>query len=222
MLLEELEWWIGAVGLAGLLASILYVYWGLWLSLRRPRGRKTGSPERMLNSAFYTLGGAAYFALCFILWRPLPLTLSGWARVAALAAGAALLYTGIALVIWGRLALGRMYNVSSGLGVQLYEDHELVTSGPYAIVRHPMYLGILLVALGGVLVYRTWTFVFFLGNFPGVYRRAVREEEALALEFGDRWAAYVDCVPAWLPRVRRRENCGRNQTNQTNGVSHSQ
>jgi len=206
MLLDAWEWWVGAVGLAGLLAALLVIYWGLWLSLSRPRGRKTGSPESMLNSAFYTLGGAAYFALCFVLWHPLPVAPSGWARVAALAAGAALLYTGIALVIWGRLALGRMYNVSSSLGVQLYEGHELVTSGPFAHVRHPMYLGILLVALGGVLVYRTWTFVFLLGNFPGLYRRAVREEEALALEFGERWVAYAERVPAWLPRPRRRTN----------------
>ena len=218
MLLDALEWWVGAVGLAGLLAAILYVYWGLWLSLRRPLGRKTGSPESMLNSAFYTLAGAGYFALCFFLWRPLPLTPSGWVRVAALAAGSALLYAGIALVIWGRLALGRMYNVSSGLGVQLYKDHKLVTEGPYAIVRHPMYLGILLVALGGLLVYRTWTFVFFLGNFPGIYHRAVREEEALALEFGDQWTAYAERVPAWLPRLRRRKSCGEDQASRTNGM----
>lgn len=222
MWLDTLEWWVGAVGLAGLLAAIASVYWGLWLSLRRPLGRKTGSPESMLNSAFYTLGGAAYFALCFILWRPLPFTPSGWARVAALAVGAVLLYAGIALVIWGRVALGRMYNVSSGLGVQLYENHELVTKGPYAIVRHPMYLGILLVALGGVLVYRTWTFVFLLGNFPGIYRRAVREEEALALEFGDRWAAYVERVPAWLPWPWRRKNGGENQASHTNGMGPNQ
>ena len=214
MWLDALEWWVGAVGLAGMLTAIVSVYWGLWLSLGRPPGRKTGSLT-LLNSAFYTLGGALYFALCFILWCPVPVTPSGWPRIVALAAGAVLLYAGTALMIWGRLALGRMYNVSSGLGVQLYEGHKLVTWGPFAVVRHPMYLGLLLVALGGVLVYRVWTFVFLLGNFPGLYLRALREEEALALEFGDRWAAYVDCVPAWLPRLRGRERCGAGGSNTT-------
>jgi protein-S-isoprenylcysteine O-methyltransferase Ste14 len=217
MLLDAREWWVGAVGLAGLLAALLSIFWGLWLSLSRPRGRKTGSPETMLNTAFYILGGAAYFALCLVLWRPLPVAPLGWARVAALATGAAVLYTGIALVVWGRLALGRMYNVSSSFGVQLYGDHELVTGGPYAFVRHPMYLGILLVALGGVLVYRTWTFVFLLGNVPGLYWRALREEEALALEFGERWAAYAERVPAWLPKLSRR---GVDRTHRANGNGH--
>lgn len=47
-----------------------------------------------------------------------------------------------------------------------------------------MYLGLLLVALGGILIYRTWTFVFFLGNFPGVANRARLEERALAERSG--------------------------------------
>ena len=61
-----------------------------------------------------------------------------------LAAGLLIYFPGLAFALWGRLALGRMYFVSTTLGAQLYADHQLVTSGPYAIVRHPMYLAVLL------------------------------------------------------------------------------
>ena len=95
---------------------------------------------------------------------------SVWGRVLSLTLGSVILFSGLAFIIWGRLTLGRMYNVSSGFGVRLFEDQRLVTDGPFAVVRHPMYLGILLLALGGILVYRVWTFVFLLGNIPGLMR----------------------------------------------------
>jgi protein-S-isoprenylcysteine O-methyltransferase Ste14 len=108
-------------------------------------------------------------------------------------------FFGLGMVLWGRLALGKMYFVSSSLGVQLQKDHELVTHGLYALVRHPMYLGILMVGLGGILLYRTWTLVFVSLNFPVLLLRAKREEEALGEEFGEEWMKYRRRVPAWLP-----------------------
>jgi protein-S-isoprenylcysteine O-methyltransferase Ste14 len=96
-----------------------------------------------------------------------------------------------------------MFNVSSGFGVQLYADQRLITRGPFAIVRHPMYLGVLIAALGAILIYRTWTPVFAALNFLGLIYRARREEQILAAEFGEQWAAYCRNVPAWIPRFRR-------------------
>ena len=140
---------VGAIGIIGIAVALVAIFWGLWLSLSRAPGRRTGSPGIMLNGMFYLVAGALYFGLCYVLWRPLPIDLGLWLRLFVLALGSALLFSGLILVTWGRFALGRMYNVSSGFGVQLYEDQRLVTEGPFAIVRHPMYLGILFVALGG-------------------------------------------------------------------------
>ncbi len=203
VLLNQLEWLAAVTGIAGILTVLAYILWGLLLSLKRPLGTRTGSPEKIMNTAFYVVGGALYFAICFLTWRPILVTLSNWTRLAALTAGALLLYPGLAMVAWGRHTLGDMYNVSSGFGAQLYKDQRLVTTGPFSIVRHPMYLGILLIALGGILVYRTWTFVFLLANFPGLARRATNEEQALELEFGEQWTEYCKRVPGWLPRLRR-------------------
>jgi protein-S-isoprenylcysteine O-methyltransferase Ste14 len=97
-----------------------------------------------------------------------------------------------------------MYNVSSSMGAQLYADHWLVTHGPFALVRHPMYLGIILASLGGLLIYRTWTLLFTTVGFLGLALRARREEQALAAEFGEQWEEYCRRVPGWIPRLPRR------------------
>lgn len=190
--------WIGAVAILTTLASVLS---GLERGLDRPRGRATGLANTILRGPAYLAIGAGYFGLCFKLWRPVPLTLSKLGRGAALLLGSLLYFPGLALVLWGQATLGRMYNVSSGFGVQLYSDHRLITHGPYAMVRHPMYVGILLTGLGGLLIYRTWTFVMVIATFVGLIRRAQREEQALSAEFGEEWAAYCRRVPAWLPRL---------------------
>ncbi len=101
--------------------------------------------------------------------------------------------------MWGRLTLSQLYNVSSSFGAQLFADHRLVSHGPFAYLRHPMYLGILLISVGGIFLYRTWTFVFLLLHFPALALRARREEQALSEKFGAQWKAYCQAVPAWIP-----------------------
>jgi len=124
-------------------------------------------------------------------------------RVLMLVLGISLYFPGLALVLWGRLTLGKMYNVSSALAAQLYIDHQLIIDGPFAYVRHPMYLGVLMAAFGGLLIYRTWTLVFLAVAFLGLVVRARREEQGLAAEFGEQWEEYCERVPAWIPCLLR-------------------
>lgn len=199
--IEGLIRWLGAAGTAGTLAVIL---WGLGRSLTRPRGRAVGRANRMLRLPAYILISAGYFGLWYLLWKPLPITLSPAARSVALVFGALYLFPGLGLVLWGRLSLGKMYNVSSALGAQLYADQRLITHGPYAIVRHPMYGGIITATVGGLLIYRTWSLVFAL-TFFGLVTRARQEERALAAEFGQQWSDYCQQVPGWIPHFWKRE-----------------
>jgi protein-S-isoprenylcysteine O-methyltransferase Ste14 len=143
-----------------------------------------------------------YFGLCYALWRPLPWAPSPAARAVALALGAILFFPGVGLVLWGRLTLGEAYNASLSSGAQLLSGQPLITRGPFALVRHPMYLGINLVAIGGLLLYRTWTFAFGL-TLVALIIRARLEEEVLAVEFGEQWEEYRRRVPSWIPRLRR-------------------
>jgi protein-S-isoprenylcysteine O-methyltransferase Ste14 len=100
------------------------------------------------------------------------------------------------------VALGEMYNVSTEMGAELHAHHRLVISGPFAMVRHPMYLRAVIQFLGGVLLYRTWSVALLLAaEIVTNLGRARREEQALAAEFGQEWQAYARRVPSGLPFV---------------------
>jgi protein-S-isoprenylcysteine O-methyltransferase Ste14 len=181
--------------------TLAVIFYGIWRGTRRPAGRMSGRAAGWLRSAvFYFLAttGFLVFSVCF--WKPLPLNLLPGVRLALLIAGGLIYFPGIALVLWGRLVLGKMYFVSTSSGAQLYADHKLVVNGPFAIVRHPMYLGLVMAALGSLFLYHTWTTLAFAVFAPFVLRRAKREELALAAEFGEQWQDYCQQVPAFIPR----------------------
>ena len=203
MTLDIVERWVRWAGAVAALASLMVVLTGIARGLRRSRGRETGLARKVLRLPAYVVISVLFFGTCFLLWRPLALTLSALTRIVALVLGALLLFPGLTLCLWARLALGEMYNVSSSVGAQLYADHRLVTHGPFAFVRHPMYLGVIIASAGGLLIYRTWTLVFSTVTFLGLSLRARREEQALAAEFGEQWEAYCQRVPGWIPRLRR-------------------
>lgn len=202
MNLDRVEQWIGWMGGLAVLVTLSVLFYGILRGLRRPVGRTTGSLAGILRKPlFYLLASVAYFGLCYLLWQPLSRHLPATARLAGLIFGTPLFSAGLVLILWGRLALGKWYFVSASTGAQLFAGHRLVTRGPYALVRHPMYLGILLVGLGGLLIYRTWAFVFFATNFLGLVVRARREEQVLSAEFGEEWQAYCRRVPRFFPHI---------------------
>lgn len=109
--------------------------------------------------------------------------------------GLVLCALGIALAIWARVHLGRNW----GMPMSRKEDPELVTSGPYAFVRHPIYTGILLAILGstiGVSVFWALPFVLTAGYF--IYS-ARREEEVLLTQFPEQYSAYMKRSNMLLP-----------------------
>jgi protein-S-isoprenylcysteine O-methyltransferase Ste14 len=97
-------------------------------------------------------------------------------------------------------ALGRQWRVDAGLSA----DHELVMSGPYRVVRHPIYASMLFLFFGtGVAMTPPVLFaiaaVFFIA---GTEMRVRIEERLLASRFGDQFADYRRRVPAYIPFVR--------------------
>lgn len=164
---------------------------------KRPAGKKPG----LLGSGLYLiLAGIGFLGFCILLWRPLPVSLPAEIRSMGQFLGGLLFFPGLGLVIWGRSALGDMYFVSSSTEARLFADHHLVTRGPYRFVRHPMYLGLEMVSLGGLFLYQNWTFVFLTLSFLTLVLRAGREEEVLERAFGEEWNDYRDATPGWLPR----------------------
>ncbi len=89
----------------------------------------------------------------------------------------------------------------------LYEAQrrgEIAASGPYALVRHPQYLGFIAIMLGFLL---QWPTLLTLAMFPVLlymYLRLARREERDAIaRFGEEYRRYMERVPAFLPRLRR-------------------
>jgi protein-S-isoprenylcysteine O-methyltransferase Ste14 len=119
---------------------------------------------------------------------------------AALAvAGGLLALTGGLLAAWSRWTLGRLF--SPHLGVQ--SGHRLITAGPFAIVRHPMYLGIIDYILGSALVFNDAALLVLALLFVVFFVIQLRQEETIfQRHFGAEWEAYRARVPALFPRLR--------------------
>jgi len=116
---------------------------------------------------------------------------AGWA-------GIALEVGGLAFAIWARAALGANWS----LNVAVKRDHRLVLAGPYGIVRHPIYTGLLAMFLGAALAFGT------AAGFAGTllmaiaYLRKIRlEERWMREEFGDAYDTYAARVRALVPFV---------------------
>lgn len=201
MMLETIIRWMGGLLAFSTLGFLLY---SIWRGAQRQAGRTTGRNAAWLRSPlFYLAASALFFWISWFGWIPLPVSFPPLARTIMLTIGIFLYFPGLALVLWGRLALGKNYFVSTGMGAQLFADQQLVTSGPYALVRHPMYAGLALAAWGALLIYFTWTTVYFSVFAPMLFLRARREEQALAAEFGEQWQEYCKRVPAFWPRFRK-------------------
>jgi len=185
-------------------ATLTVVFYGIWRGTRLPPGRTSGKASGWLRSPiFYFLASVSFLCISIYFWKPLPLTLSSGTHLSLLITGIILFFPGMALVLWARLVLGKMYFVSTSFGAQLYADHRLITHGPFAYVRHPMYLGLVIAALGSLLLYLTWTTLAYAIFAPLVLLRARREELALSMEFGEDWQVYCRRVPAFWPKFRR-------------------
>lgn len=165
----------------------------------RSGGPAVGRPELVFTPARLLLLTLGWVGMVAVAWRPLPVQPSPRVRVALLVGGLLAYVGGFAFAIAGRVALGRGYRPSSTIGVALEPGHQLVTHGPYRLVRHPMYLGLALAALGALAVYRTWSTLLFVLQTPVLIRRAQREDLLLAQTYGDTWQRYAERVPAWLP-----------------------
>ena len=149
------------------------------------------------------LGVIVLFAgVGYLLWIPLPLNASPAVSALLRLIGLAVFLAGLLLALWARWVLGEMYGVSTSSAAQLRARHRLIQHGPYAFVRHPMYLGYWFLLAGITMVYRTWTplllLVMCLASF---YRRARREEQVLAETFGAEWQGYKARTKFLIPWI---------------------
>jgi protein-S-isoprenylcysteine O-methyltransferase Ste14 len=110
--------------------------------------------------------------------------------------GFILTLAGLAFACWARVILGRNW---SGV-VQLKQDHELIVRGPYSMVRHPIYTGLLLAFLGSALAIGEWRALLATVIVAISFWRKLRLEERWLLDlFGQQYADYMQRVKALVP-----------------------
>ena len=111
--------------------------------------------------------------------------------------GVALGIASFAIYAWSRATLGKEW--SSPL--QMRENHHLVTTGPYAWIRHPIYLALMVFMAGIALVTANWFLVAFLVvSIADLALRIPKEEQMMIEEFGDEYKAYMQRTGRLLPK----------------------
>jgi protein-S-isoprenylcysteine O-methyltransferase len=125
-------------------------------------------------------------------WRVLP------AAPAWTAAGVILTFAGILFALWARFYLGRNWSAI----VSIKRNHALVETGPYSIVRHPIYSGLLLAIFGTALAAADLSaFLAVALAFAAWHAKSRLEEHFLLPQFGDAYRVYRAHVRALIPFV---------------------
>jgi protein-S-isoprenylcysteine O-methyltransferase Ste14 len=180
---------VTALCILAMLAAITFSF------LNNPSGRAF----RERHSPVATASMAGFFVLLYgtirFRWGALRTEDFDVLRVA----GLILMLWGTAFNIWGRVHLKSNWADH----VRIYEDQQLITTGPYRIVRHPLYASLIWMFYGASMAYLNplaalENTVLFL---PAMIYRSNLEEQALLNRFGDAYAPYRNRTGRFVPRI---------------------
>ncbi len=180
--------------------NALWILFGAYWLVSALKRKKTKQRETWSQRFLYML---PLVAACSLLLRPE--ARYGWLGTRFVPANPAVEWTGVlltaagvAVALWARWHLGSNW---SGV-VTLKEGHELIRTGPYRTIRHPIYTGILLALFGTVVA---------TGEVRGLlavtiawlsfYWKARREESFLTQEFGEKFATQAKQTGMFLPKI---------------------
>jgi protein-S-isoprenylcysteine O-methyltransferase Ste14 len=189
--------------------GLLWGAWALYWLLSALATKRTVRRESLVRRLGYVLplmiGGVLLGArrapwaawLAMRLWPHSPLP----PRI-----GLGLVVAGLAFAVWARVHLGRNW---SGI-VTVKEGHELIRTGPYALVRHPIYTGVITAVIGTAVVSGTVRAALGVVIIAVSLVLKSRVEERFMREtFSDQYARYRDEVPALVPFTRLRRSAPR-------------
>ena len=172
------------------------IYW--WAMSKDVKATERSEPDssrlaRLLSIVFaVALLWPSRIPVPFLNHRFLPLS------SACFWSGAAITAAGLLFSIWGRRHLGSNWSQA----VTLKKDHELITSGPYALVRHPIYTGLLLGLVGCAVARGEWRGLLAVALvFVALWQKLRLEEKWMRAQFGESYEAYSRRVPALVPFI---------------------
>lgn len=186
-------------------SQLVIFFWliliGFWIV--SALGYREGKSAGGLRSSGFRIGLLILVILLFRSQLSAPLT-GFFARYSTFAfgpngqlVGVILCGLGIAFAIWARIHIGRNW----GMPMTLRKGQELVTSGPYEFVRHPIYTGILLALFGSALVYGLYWFIL-LALFDAYFIfSAKKEEKDMLKRFPKEYPGYMKRSKMLIPFV---------------------
>ncbi len=175
---------------------VLAVCWVLWAYPFFARAQRVKGREAAVTDRRAMRGLLLQTVAIAVAWIHVP----GPAGTARVAAAMALAPLGPLLAWTAVNHLGRQWRIQAGL----WHDHELVRTGPYRIVRHPVYSSMLALALATALINTSWWLGLpAIALFVAGTEIRVRTEDALlASRFGGEFDEYRRRVPAYVPLIR--------------------
>ncbi len=176
------------------MSTAIYIGWTAWgvywtisaLGAKRDAGRR-GIFGR----------GARLLVAVFVLTRVLVGSGSTIQEQPIRVAGAVAFAAGAGIAVWARIHLGRNW----GMPMTRKQEPELVTSGPYRLIRHPIYTGVLLAMLGTALAADVYWFAAFAITAAYFLYSARVEERVMASAFPVAYAAYRTRTKMLIPFV---------------------
>lgn len=112
--------------------------------------------------------------------------------------GAVVTALGLLFSVWARRYLGQNWSQA----VSIKKDHELITGGPYSLVRHPIYTGLLTGLLGCAIALGEWRGLLAVALvFVALLRKLRLEEQWMRSQFGETYESYARRTRALVPFV---------------------
>lgn len=168
----------------------------IWhLARDRPEAVKADKGSRIVLGLSAAVGfDSAYFISPLVTAAAMPNPgLAAWI-------GLVVFWCGIGLRLWSFRTLGRYFTFT----VQTSVDQPVITAGPYRVVRHPSYAGVLLAAMGlSLLLFANWLGLLLVtaALLVGLGYRIRVEERALVLQLGDSYSRYASTRKRLVPFV---------------------
>jgi protein-S-isoprenylcysteine O-methyltransferase Ste14 len=172
------------------------IVWALG-SLNAKRAARTESPASRAVEVVFVLGGFVLLFNSSAHFGPLATRFVPVSQPIEYA-GVAITFVGVAFAMWARLLLGRNWSAA----VSIKEDHELIRRGPYALVRHPIYSGLLFGFAGtAITVGEVRGLAAVALAFIGWRLKSRMEEAFMMAQFGAEYVRYSTRVKALIPFV---------------------
>lgn len=192
-------WMVGGVKAINIITACWIIFLVVWLLAAVSTKRSVYRESRAQRLRYWVLLVIAFLLLINGRRLPYPLNVRIIPHLNVVAcAGVILCISGLAFSIWARVTLGRNW---SGM-VTLKEEHELIERGPYRLVRHPIYTGLISMFLATVIVLgHVSGIVGVLLLFVSFWIKLSDEERLMLQQFPDQYAAYQQRVKRIIPFI---------------------